>query len=229
MKGAIRAAACVLLVLGAVPGYAQSADERPVTRVEVSAGGGLLGGAGLGARDAALVSNEAARRSFRLFGAESRAASAAAFNTRAAFAFSRRLAVEGGLMVTRPELRVSTRDDVEGAPALTIVERVDQYYVEAGLVVMIDELRTGDRTVPFVTGGAGYLRQLHEGQTVVEHGHLFHAGGGVKHWLVARSGGFVRAVGLRAEARLYLLAAGFSFHGRPTPRAAVSGSLFVGF
>lgn len=229
MTSRVGAASVLVVVLGAAPGYAQAAGDRPVRRIEVEAGGGLLGGAGLGSRDASLVANEPARRPFLLFRTDSRAASAPAVHVRAAFAFTRRLAVEGGLVLTRPAVGVSTRDDVEGAPALTVLERIDQYFIEAGLVILIDELRAGSRTVPFVAAGAGYLRQLHEGRTVVEHGHLYHAGGGVKHWLVARNRGLVRAAGLRADARLYFLAAGMSFDERPTPRAAVSGSVFVAF
>jgi hypothetical protein len=94
---------------------------------------------------------------------------------------------------------------------------------------MIDEWRMGRRTVPFAAGGVGYLRQLHEGLTVIEQGHFYHAGGGVKHWLMTRERGRLRAVGLRADARLYLLAEGISFDADPRSHLAISGSVFLAF
>lgn len=219
----------LIVFVAATSAYAQTAGDRPVRRLEVNVGGGLLGGAGLGSADANLLANDPARRPFRVFSAESRVASAPSFHARAAFALSRRLGVEGGVVMSRPDVRTSVSGDVEGAPGLTVVERVDQYFIEAGVVITIDALRVGRRTVPFVAGGAGYLRQLHEGRTVIEQGQVYHAGGGVKLWLVARDRGVVRTAGLRADARLYLLASGISFDERPRPHAAISGSVFVTF
>jgi hypothetical protein len=215
--------------LTVIPTYAQTVDERRVRRVEVDAGGGRLGGAGLGSTDANLRAGDPARRPFRLFSTGSRFASAPTFHVRAGFAFNRRIGVEGGLMLSRPDIRTSISADVEDAPPITIAERVDQYGIDATLVVMISELRLGGRTVPFVAAGAGYLRQLHEGLTVVEQGHAYHAGGGVKHWLLARDQGVISAAGLRADARVYLMSGGIAFEDRPRPHVAISGSVFVTF
>jgi hypothetical protein len=215
-------------LLSAGPLYAQTADDRPIRRVEVEFGGGLLGGAGLGVQDANLRANDTAARPYPLFTADSRFGSAPSVHARVGVALSRRLGVEGGVMLSHPEIRTSVSGDAEGAPQLTIVERIDQYVIDAGFVIMIDELRAGP-LVPFVAAGAGYLRQLHEGLTVIEHGVVYHAGGGVKHWLLARDRGFVRAAGLRADARLVLPAGGISFDDSPRPRGAISGSLFLSF
>jgi hypothetical protein len=53
----------------------------------------------------------------------------------------------------------------------------------------------------------------------------------VKHWLISRrqGQGFLRALGLRADARLYLLDGGISVADRPRRHAAASGSVFIGF
>ena len=67
---------------------------------------------------------------------------------------------------------------------------------------MLDELRMGPRLVPFAAAGGGYLRQLHEGQTLVEQGQVYHAGGGLKYWLLTRKVGAVRSAGLRTDARI---------------------------
>jgi hypothetical protein len=83
--------------------------------------------------------------------------------------------------------------------------------------------------VPFAAAGIGYLRQLHEGLTLVEQGHLYHLGGGLKHWLAVRDRGRIRALGVRTDARLYLLRDGIAFKDRPRPLGAISGSLFIDF
>jgi hypothetical protein len=132
-------------------------------------------------------------------------------------------------MVSHPDLRTSISADAEDAPPITIAERIDQYGIDAGVVVMLSELSLGGRTVPFVAAGAGYLRQLHEGQTVVEQGRAYHAGGGVKHWLLSRDTGWISAAGMRADARVYLMSGGIAFEDRLRPHLAISGSVFVAF
>lgn len=213
--------------LSVIPAYAQTLDARRVRRVEVDAGGGWLGGAGLGSADANLRASDPARRSFRLFTTGSRFAPTPTFHVKAGFAVNRRIGVEGGLLFSRPDIRTSVSADVEGAPAVTVAERVDQYVVDANVVIMLTELGLGGRTIPFVAGGAGYLRKLHEGLTLVEQGRVYHAGGGVKHWLLARDRGVVSAAGVRADAGLYLMSGGIAVEDRPRPNVAISGSIFV--
>ena len=219
----------IVAVLAAAPALAQTPEVTRIGRVEVDAGGGWLGGAQLGSVDANLRAATPTPTSFRLFSADSRFAAAPTVHVKAGYSLSRRFVVEGGLTLSHPELRASVSNDAEAAPPITIAERIDQYGVDAGLVVMIRELAIGGRTLPFVTGGAGYLRQLHEGQTVVEEGHFFHAGGGVKHWLLAREQGLVNGAGVRVDARLYLMSGGIAFEDRPRPHGAISGSVFLAF
>lgn len=225
----MRAAVAIVLVLGAAAGAsAQTPAPRPLPRVELDLGAGLLGGAGAGSADANLRANDPARQPFRLFSTESRFARAPEFHVRAGLPLNPRLTVEGGLTVSRPDLSASISQDVEDAPPLTVSERIDQYFIDASVVFMLPELQFGS-VVPFAAAGAGYLRQLHEGQTLVEHGQVFHAGGGLKYWLLARAAGFVRAAGVRGDARAYFMREGVSFEARPRPHMAISGSVFVGF
>jgi hypothetical protein len=213
----------VILLVTPPPGWAQT------SRVEVEIGGGLLGGAGLGTGDANLRANATARQPFRLFTADSRFERAPTVHVRAAVPLTSRFALEGGVTRSRPDIRTSLTADAEGAAPLTSIEQVDQYVFDASLVWMVDALRLGDRLVPLVTGGGGYLRQLHEGRTVIEHGQIYHAGGGVKYWLFTRTSGFVRSTGLRGDVRVELVRGGISFEERPRPHAAISGGVFVGF
>ncbi len=224
----IVAAWIVLAIVAAAPAHAQT-SERPVRRLEVTVGGGWLGGAAVGSSDANLRANASPAEPLRLFGTETRIRGAATLQADVGFAFTRRWGVEGGMVMNRPELQTSISEDAEGPPPLTAAERIGQYQFEGRVVVMLDEIRLGVRTVPFVAAGAGYLRQLHEGRTVVEEGHVYHAGGGLKHWFFARGIGVIKAAGVRMDARLYLLVAGIAFDDGPRPHGAVSGSAFVTF
>ena len=225
----VRAAFVALAVAAALPAAAQTPQSLPIARFGVDAGGGWLGGARLGSSNADLRAPTQAPSPFRLFSVDSRFAAAPTFHVKSVVAVNRRFGVEAGVTLSHPELRASVSNDAEAAPPITIAERIDQYSIDAGVIVMISELALGSRTLPFVAAGAGYLRQLHEGQTVVDEGYVFHAGGGVKHWLMARDRGFINGAGLRVDARLYLMSGGITFEDRPRPQAAVSGSLFLTF
>jgi hypothetical protein len=219
----------VVAVLAAAPAAAQTLDTARIGRVEVDAGGGWLGGAQLGSVDANLRAATAAPTSFRLFSVDSQFAAAPTIHVKAGYSLSRRFVAEAGLTFSHPELRASVSNDAEAAPPITVAERIDQYGIDAGVIVMIRELAIGRRTLPFASAGAGYLRQLHEGQTLVEQGHFFYAGGGVKHWLLARQRGFLNGAGLRLDARLYVMSGGIEFEDRPRPHGAISGSVFLAF
>jgi hypothetical protein len=224
----IVAASAVLVLAASAPAYAQ-ATEPPVRRLEVSIGGGWSGGAGLGSSDANLRANMSPAEPLRLFSTDTRMRGTATLQAEAGFAFNRRWGVEGGMVMSRPELQTSISEDAEGAPPITVGEGIDQYQFEGRLIVLLNEIRLGPRTIPFAVAGAGYLRQLHEGRTLVEEGHVYHAGGGLKHWFLARESGLVRAAGVRIDARLYLRVAGIAFEDGPKPHGAVSGSAFVTF
>jgi hypothetical protein len=197
--------------------------------LEVRVGGGWLAGAALGARDATLRQNTTPREPLRLFRSETRLASAVATEVAAGYVWGGRWAVEGGLVLAHPDVRSSLSADVEGASAVTVSERLDQYIVEGRLLILLDALRLGRRTVPFLSVGAGYVRQLHEGRTLVEEGRAYHLGGGLKHRLWSRQSGVIKGAGLRADARLYFMAEGVSFDDGLRRHGWVSGAAFVGF
>lgn len=223
---AIAAAALLCVASGAT---AQVVAEDPGARFEVEIGGGFLGGADLGSGDANLRASRQTPQPFRLFTADSQFARARMFRVRTSFALTRRFAIEAGLTVGHPEIRTSITADAENAAPTTSTERIDQYIVDGSIVMMLHRFGIGGRAVPFVSAGAGYLRQLHEGQTVIEQGQVYHAAGGIKCWLFAREGGPIRATGLRGDVGMTLLRGGISFDERPRPQLAVSGGVFLGF
>ena len=229
MSVRLAVAGCLVLAAVAVPAGAQTAADRPNGRFEVDGGAGLLTGATLGDSDANLRANDQTRRTARLFATSSDISRALVWSARVSYSMTRRFVLEGALTKSSPDVRTALTSDAEGAASVTVAERIDQYFIDGSLLVMLDELRIGPRLVPFVAVGGGYLRQLHEGQTLVDQGQVYSAGGGVKYWLMQRKAGTVRAAGLRGDARAYLLRGGFSFDDGARLHVAISGSVFVGF
>jgi hypothetical protein len=223
------AAAAALLACWCAEAEAQTAAERLTRRIEVSAGGLWLGGGSLGSANADLRANRTPPAPLPLFRTETDTRSAPGLDGRVGYWLTRSLLVEAGFIVTHPDVRTRVSGDSEGAAAVTLTETLDQYFIEASGVLLLDRWRLGTRTVPFVAGGAGYLRQLHEGRLLVETGQVYHVGGGLRHWLTLRPSGFVRAAGLRVDARVYVLTNGFTFQDEARSHAAISGAVFLTF
>ena len=99
------------------------------------------------------------------------------------------------------DLHTVVSSDAESSGSFTISESIDQYIVEGGLVIRLDELQTMG-VLPFASAGAGYVRLLHEGDGLVEDGQIFYFGGGFTRPLFSRPQGFVRAASVRADLRL---------------------------
>ncbi len=226
-------------VLGATPLAAQPnavdprsiADRAPVRRLEIAAGGLWLGGASLGEGDAALLSNGtgATPTPYRLFTTHGRFAGAPGIEARVGVALSRTWSVEASVVFARPEVRTAVSGDVEQAAALTARERIDQYFIDVGMVRHLRRWTFGGRAVPFLAAGAGYLRQLHQDRYLVESGQVYRAGGGMTFWLHARDHGVGRAVALRLDGRAHVPRGALRV-ARPTRvHPAVSGTVVVVF
>ena len=189
-------------VLATRPASAQtvSASPRPHS-VEVTAGVLWFGGVTLGTGSADLTKNQTPPSPYPIFKTDSSVSSAAGFDGRLGFAFSRQFAIEGAFSYAAPRLETHVSGDIEGAPSVTATERLSQYSVDASVVVHLTRWQLGPRAVPFVYGGAGYLRQAHERDVLVATGHEFHVGGGLK-YVFARRRGFLKDLGIRADTRV---------------------------
>jgi hypothetical protein len=217
----------LLLAGSAAPAYAQAPSNDPALhRFEAAFAVGWFGGAGLGTRDANLRTR--AGDDFRLFSTDSRFDATAGIEVRGAYALTSRYMVEGRVGISHPDLSTSITGDVESAPDLTVSERIDQYTFEGALVRLFPGIRVA-AMVPFASGGAGYLRQLHEGQTLVDEGVAYHLGGGLRRSLLGRDSGWVKGAGVRVDARLYIHAGGIEFDDGARIHPAVSGSVFLAF
>jgi hypothetical protein len=222
--------AVAVLTLWPAPGAAQGPAPRPRS-FEVSVGGVALAPVDFGTSRATLVANQASAPEVTFFNAATEFGAGTGVDGRLAFNITRSLAVEGGLVWTRATLESRITSDVEGIPDATLTEEVDTYFVEASAVWHLRQLTAG-RLLPFVAGGAGYLRQL-DGEKLLtdDPGQVYHAGGGVKVLFRQRPRGLIRGLGLRADARLYFLTSGVELdesRERQT-RWAVSGGALLRF
>jgi hypothetical protein len=138
--------------------------------------------------------------------------------------------VEGGFSFARPRLETDVRADVENAPRVTAVESVSQYVVEGSGVFRLTRWHVG-RGIPFVLGGAGYVRQLHDRDVLAESGTQYHAGGGLAFPLRERPRGLFRSLGLRFEGRVILRRGGADLDAGQPWRAlgGATAALSLGF
>jgi hypothetical protein len=185
---------------------------------EIAGGYAFLGGYDLGSTNAELTRNTTTGgNTFVQFITDSNIERAHALAALLSYYFSPRLAVEGGFRFGKPVYRVELSSDAEGAPDEVAEDTLDQYVFSGSLVYHFPRPRSS--VVPFIKAGAGYLRELHEGQELVETGMEYHAGAGIKIWF-----GSTRRFGLRGEGGVSFRDGGFDFEDglRTTPIAAVS-------
>lgn len=218
MRRARRVAAIALACAIASSAGRAEAQSR-VSRLEVSAGALFAGGYDLDGPDASITGNQSDGSDYTLFRSSTRVAAAGALEARAGWRLSRRFTVEGGVFASRPRLTARLASDVEGIPDTTITEDLSLYIFDAALLVNLGSA-TG-RTVPFIRGGAGYLRELHEDNVLVETGVAYHVGGGATVWFGSRD-----RAGVRVDARVYFLKNGIDLdNGTRTVPAA--GAAFI--
>ena len=175
----------LLLLLTAIasPAAAQSRFEAGVSAT-------WTGGFDAGGLDALETRNPGTGSSpLTLFATSSRVEPAAGAVAHAAFYLTPRLAIEAVFEYSRPTLHTDISNDFEGATGTTAETAVSSYVIGGSLLYYFGE----GRFVPFVSGGAGHLRQLDEGDVTLVTGLELHGGGGVKF-------GLSRNLSLRAEA-----------------------------
>lgn len=164
---------------------------------------------------------------FVLFSTAPTIESAAGVGARVEFALTPSIAIELGASFARPRVSVAISQDREAAAQVLEGESLQQYVVDAGAVWQLP-VRLGSRARPFVSGGAGYLRQLHQERTLVETGRTYYAGGGLRYWI--RGGhGTSRGVGLRADARATWKTHGVDFEDRTRVAPSFALHAFVDF
>ena len=222
--------AIALCIVCAGYGRAAAAQALPAAGpgwLEVSLGGLWIGHLALGSNDA----NETTPTggNLKIFTTSTELGSVAALEARVAVRLLRSLEAEVEASYGTPRLKVTISSDIENAPEVTATESVQQFTVGGGVVWYVPFHTASSRFAPFVFGGAGHLRQVHEERTFLETGQYYHVGGGVKWLLFARPRGLVNAAGLRVDARAVVRMKGVAFDDGGHASPAVGASAFVRF
>ena len=151
-----------------------------------------------------------------LFTTSSELKAAVGFQGRLGFYLSPKLSVEGGVRYAKPKLSIRVTGDFENAPNETVEETLTQYLIDGSILWHFGRPSAG--TVPFIMGGAGYFRELHDGQELVETGAEYHAGAGVKIW-------FGGGLGVRAEGGISIRDGAFDFEDKVRIVPVAAGSI----
>jgi hypothetical protein len=233
MSGA-RAPALVasfFLLCSVTPAAAQvwigSGGSRPAEgSVEFSGGVVYAQGYDLGSGTASLTRNPTTGSSpFDLFDASATIDPTSGVQAKLGVYLTRSVSIEGGVQYSRPVLGISLTGDAEGADAITAAETITRYVFDGALVIHLLPMSfASGRGVPFVTGGGGYVRELHEGNELAETGRQYHAGAGVKLWFGERR----RRFGVRGEVGVALREGGSDFSdGRRTVPTVGASLLYL--
>jgi hypothetical protein len=211
----------------APPAAAQTAREPIAGRIEVAVGALRIGAASAGARDATLTAADGSR--FRLFSTSSELAAASGVELRLGARVAPVLDVEIVASYAVPRLTTSVTADVETAAATTASESIGQISIGGAAVIYLPRW-FGPRVVPFATAGGGYIQQLHERQTLMQRGRMFHLGGGVKVPLASRAAqNRVKQIGVRVDAGALIRTKGVTLDDRAHVAPALAASLFLRF
>ena len=205
------------LILAALLGFANLVEAQVYTggdaphrgSIEASGGGTFATGFDLGSLTAELTRSTPTDK-FDLFTADSEVPGFPGAFARLGYYLSDSVSIEGGIRYTRPKLSVRLSGDAESAPDETAEETISQYLFDGSVVWHLRHLSFGSgRGIPYLAGGAGYIRELHEGRQLVETGQEYHAVGGLHYWL----GSGEHRFGLRFEGGVSMRQDGFDTEG----------------
>ncbi len=211
----------IALLVGGLPALADaqvwigSAGPRPGS-VEITGGGNWTGSQTFPVTPASLTVNPSGGlSSFDQFTSEASIDAAFGVHGNVGVYITRALAIEGGVQFSRPQLSVQLSDDFEDAPDVTATATMTSYVFRGSLIYHFGS----GQTVPFVGGGAGYVRGVHAGNELIESNVEYHGLAGIKMWFNPR-----RKAGFRAEGGFALRGGGFGTEDerRMVPIAAAS-------
>jgi len=220
-------AVVTMLGTGVTPVHAQSTTAPSSPGVwEVGGGGVFVGGYDLGRSDAELTPNTGNTTPVLFFATDNRVRPVFGVQARVGYVISQALMIEAGFRFSRPVYEVRITDDFENAPDTTIEESLSDYVFDgSALWHFMGAAFAGGRAVPFVFGGAGYMRALHDRGTLVEDGFEYHAGVGLKWWFSERRRGF----GIRGDLGISLRDGAFDFEDGHRLVPTAGGSLIYRF
>jgi hypothetical protein len=217
-------AALVLLAVSIATPRDSCAQADPTAvpgRVEASVGVLWVGHQALGS--GAATESTGSGGSLQLFTASSRLETATGVDAQIAVGLLRSLEAAVELSYAKPGLTVALDHDFENASPVVARETLQELRVGGNLLWY--PWRRRSRLAPFASGGAGYLRQVHERGTLIETGRYYQFGGGVKYLFFSHPAGRLKALGARLDARALLrakgVASGDTLHAAPALGAAM--------
>ena len=173
--------------------------------IEVSGGGAFAPGFELGSLTAELTRSTPTDK-FDLFTIDREVSGFPGAFARLGYYLSESVSIEGGVRYARPIMSIRLSGDAESAPDETAEETLSHYVFDGSLVWHLRNLTfASGNAVPYIAGGAGYLRELNQGNQLVETGREYHAVVGLNYWL----GSGAHRFGLRVEGGLSARKKGF--------------------
>ncbi len=220
------------LVLGAVAVFlftsTAAAQSSPVIpgRISFAAAARWTGHANVGESQATETAASGGR--FQLFNTATTLAPAIGVEARVGVRLTRLIEVETSASFAKPGLETRVSGDAEGASSLTVNDPVKELSIGGTLLAHVTRMRLGSRTTPFVAAGGSFIRDLHDGGTLAENGHMYHVGGGIQVVIKSAAAG-IKAVGIRVDGRAEFRSGGVTFDNNTHVAPSVSASLFVRF
>jgi hypothetical protein len=137
------------------------------------------------------------------------------------------LNVEAAFYIDEADLETRLTSDVENIPDFTARESVSQAVFEAGIAAHFQRWALG-AAIPFIGGGAGFIRQLHENDYIAETGAVYYVGGGMTA-VLRQTTGLVKVLGVRGDVRATVRSGGVAFDDAATVAPALGISFFTRF
>jgi hypothetical protein len=207
---------------------AQSATETLLGRYEAAVGASWTGPTSYGSLDASLTTASGAP--YRLFSTSTELAAAPAVEVRLGRRLTRVIQVDLALGYASPMLTTTISNDAENGAATVASEPMRQISLVAAVVVYFPQGRARSGVLPFVTGGGGYLRELHEGSTLAQTGGTYRVGAGVMIPLLSRGRARgVKQFGIRTDVHLLFRTGGVTMDGVTHATPALAASVFSRF
>lgn len=191
-------------------------------------GGGVVwtGGFSGPSSTAELTRNGQSSGGFDLFTAAGEVTGGVGAGATIAVFLSRRVAVQGGFRVAQPSVSYRLSGDAEDAASISAQEDLARYVFTGSLLIHLRQMSPGVSTVPFIAAGAGYVRDLHQGNELMETGTELHGVVGLKHWFNSTAR---RRFGIRGEAGVSRIDGGFDFRDKSRLVPIASASLIYLF
>jgi hypothetical protein len=231
IRRALRAAICVTVFSAVCPAVASAQVWMGSTAphagsVEVSGGALWSRGYDVDSRNAEETRNTGTGTGpFVLFATTSRILTATGGVARLGVYLSHSIGVEAGVQYLRPTLETRVTGDAEQSTDSVASEPITRYVVDGSLVLHLNKLSfAGGKAVPFLSGGGGYIREVHDLNELIETGREYHGGGGLKVWF----GQGTHRFGIRADIGASSRKGGFDFGtARRTVRTAAASVMYL--